>query len=108
MITFEEFKKVDLIIAKVKEVEEIPNADKLYKLKIDIGNNESRTIVAGIKKYYSPEELKERLIVFLKNLAPATIRGIESQGMLLASTNQTGEISLILPDKAVEPGSTIS
>ena len=105
MVSFEEFKKVSIKIARIIEVRDHPNADKLYVLKLDIGGEE-REAVAGIKKAYKPEELKDKLVVVVDNLEPATIRGIESKAMVLAA--QDGEkLTVISPDKAVSPGSIV-
>ncbi|MBU3912369.1 MAG: methionine--tRNA ligase subunit beta [Candidatus Omnitrophica bacterium] len=105
MISFDDFKKIGLKIARIKEVKEHPNADKLYILKVDLGTEE-REVVAGIKKAYSPEELQGRLVVLVDNLQPATIRGVESNGMVLAT--QDGDTMAILsPDKDISPGSIV-
>ncbi|MBN1793792.1 MAG: methionine--tRNA ligase subunit beta [Candidatus Omnitrophica bacterium] len=108
MIGIEEFKKVRLVIARVASVEDIPGADKLYKLTIDAGQGEMRTIVAGIKRFYGANELEGRLIVLLENLTPAVIRGVESHGMLLAASTSEGALSLLTPDKDIAPGSVIA
>ena len=105
MISFEEFKKLELIIAQIKEVRDHPNADRLYVLKIDTGKEEKQ-LVAGIRPFYSKEELVGRRIVVINNLEPAVIRGEESQGMLLAASDSTG-ISILMPDKDVALGSII-
>jgi methionine--tRNA ligase beta chain len=107
MVSFEEFSKLDLRIAKIEEVEEIEGSDKLYKLTISLGE-EKRTLVAGIKKYYKKEELVGKEIVVVANLEPKVIKGVTSQGMLLAATSKNGDVSLLVPDKEVEEGSKIS
>ena len=107
MVSFEEFSKLDLRIAKIEEVEEIEGSDKLYKLTISLGE-EKRTLVAGIKKYYKKEELVGKKIVVIANLEPKVIKGVTSQGMLLAATSKNGDVSLLVPDKEVEEGSKIS
>jgi len=105
MITFEEFKKLNIKIAKIKEVKDHPNADRLYVVKIDLGGEE-REVVAGIKKSYKPEELKDKLVLVVENMEPATIRGIESKGMILAA--QDGEkIVLMSPDKEISLGAIV-
>ena len=106
MINFDDFLKLDLKVAKVIEVEEHPNADKLCVLKVDIGGEE-RQLVAGIKQFYSPDELKDKLIVVLTNLEPKTIRGVESHGMLLAAKSES-DLCLVVPQKAIREGSKIS
>lgn len=104
MISFEEFKKLDIRIAEIKEVEEIPGSDKLWKIKIDLG--EEKTIVAGIKESHSKEELIGKQIVVINNLEPAKIRGVESQAMLLAVDQE--QVVLLIPEKNVKPGSKVS
>jgi methionyl-tRNA synthetase len=105
-VSFEEFSKFDLRVAEVKEAERVKGADKLLKLKIDIGS-EKREIVAGIAEQYSPEEMVGKKIVVVTNLKPAKIRGIESKGMLLAAKD--GKIlSLVCVDKDVKSGSKVS
>ena len=105
MIPFEDFKKLSMKIARIKEVKDHPNADKLYILKIDIGGEE-REVVAGIKKAYKPEDLKEKLVVVVDNIETATIRGVESKGMVLAA--QDGDkLAVLSPDKDISPGSTV-
>lgn len=103
MISFDEFKKLDIRVAEIKEVEEIPGSDKLWKMKIDVG--EEKITVAGIKQFYSKEELIGKQIVVINNLEPATIRGIESQAMLLAADEENP--ILIVPDKKTRPGNKV-
>ena len=105
MITIEEFKKIELIVAQIKEVAEHPNADRLYVLKVDTGK-ETRQVVAGIRKFYSKEELIGRHVIFVNNLQPAVIRGEESNGMVLAATDENG-IVVLKPDRDVTLGSTV-
>jgi len=81
----EEFSKLDIRIARIIDVQNHPNADRLYVLKIDVGELGQRTIVAGLKEWYSEEDLKGRKIALLANLKPAKLRGITSEGMLLAA-----------------------
>jgi methionyl-tRNA synthetase len=105
-IPFEEFSKIDFRVAEVKEAEKVKGADKLLKLKIDLGSEE-REIVAGIAQAYPSEEMIGKKIVVVTNLKPAKIKGIESKGMLLAAKD--GEIlSLVCVDKDVKKGSKIS
>jgi len=105
MIPFEEFKKLNIKISIIKEVKDHPNADKLYILKIDLGSEE-REVVAGIKKSYKPEDLKEKLVAVVENIEPATIRGVESKGMVLAASDSE-KIVVLSPDKDISPGSTV-
>ena len=86
-------------------MEKHPNADKLIVLKVNLGSEE-RQIVAGISKWYAPEELNGKQVVIIANLEPATLRGIESQGMLLAAEDENG-VSIIAPDKKMKNGSLI-
>jgi len=104
MIKFDEFEKVKLKVAEIKTVEDIEGADKLYKMTVDSG--EERTIVAGIKSAYTKEELVGKKIIIVANLEPAKIRGVKSNGMLLAASD--GEPVLLTVDKPVKNGSKIS
>ncbi|MCM8798160.1 MAG: hypothetical protein NC821_01655 [Candidatus Omnitrophica bacterium] len=105
MVSIEDFKKLELKIVRIIEVKEHPQADKLYVLKVDTGNG-IKQLVAGIKKFYSPEELLHKDIVIINNLQPAVIRGVESQGMLLAASDKDS-LSLIVPEKNISLGSII-
>jgi len=107
-IPFKDWNKLDLRTAEILNAEEIEGADKLYKLKIDLGI-ETRTIVAGLKPFYTKEELEgKRCIVFL-NLEPRTIKGIESQGMILAASNgDISEVKLLQSEGVLDPGSKVS
>jgi len=105
-ITYEEFKKMDLRIGKIIEVEDHPNADKLYIVKVNLGGEE-RKLVAGIKPWYTKEELIGKNVVVLTNLQPKTIRGIESKGMILASLSGSS-LSILTVDKEITPGSPVS
>jgi len=105
MITIEEFKKLNLRIARIKEVQDHPGADRLYVVRLEIGEEE-RDVVAGIKRGYAKEELPGKLVVVVENLEPAVIRGVESKGMILAT--QDGEtLAILSPDKPVAPGSLV-
>ena len=104
-LAFEEFKKVELRVAKVLDVQEIPGADRLWKLLLDVGS-EKKQIVAGIKAHYTPEALLGRSIVLVNNLTPSVIRGVESQGMLLAAKHEA-QMSILTIDKDLPPGSLI-
>jgi len=105
MVSLEEFKKLELITARIKEAREHPDADRLYVLQIDTGKEEKQ-LVAGIRKAYTPEQLIGRQIVVINNLEPAVIRGQESRGMLLAVGDKDGT-ALLSPDREVEVGSTV-
>jgi len=106
MATIEDFKKLDLRIASIKEAKDHPNADKLFVLTVDLGGEEKQ-LVAGIKGSYQADELIGKRIVVINNLEPATIRGEESQGMLLAASDENG-IVVLSPDKEVALGSRVS
>ena len=106
-ISFDDFIKIDLRVAEIKACEDIEGADKLYKLTIDMG--EERLIVAGIKQYYSKEELVGKKIAVVANLEPRKLRGIMSHGMLLAASNEDkSSVVLLTPDRAIPNGSKIS
>jgi methionyl-tRNA synthetase len=105
MPTIEEFRKIELVVAQIKEVKEHPNADKLYVIKVDTGKEE-RQIVAGIRKAYTPEQLVGRRIILVNNLEPAVIRGEQSNGMLLAASDENG-VSILSPDRDVALGSIV-
>ena len=104
-ISLAEFKNVELKTAKVLEAEEIPGADRLWKLTIDLGG-EKRQIVAGIKAHYLREALLGRSVIVVNNLAPAVIRGVESRGMLLAAKNGP-DLAVLTLDKDLPPGSSV-
>jgi len=105
MVSWEEFKRLDLRTAQVMEAEKVEGADKLLKLKIDIGG-EQRQIVAGIAHRYQPQELIGRQIVVVANLQPAEIRGIQSRGMLLAAVSGK-DLVLIQPDGEIPSGAKV-
>jgi len=105
MITIDDFMNVELRLAEVKEVKEHSNADRLYVVKIDTGGEE-RQLVAGIRKAYTPEELVGKQVVFVANLEPATIRGEESQGMILAVSDDEN-LSVLTTEKKIKLGSRI-
>lgn len=106
MIKFDDWKNLDLRVAEILEVEDHPDANKLYVLKIKIGDEE-KTIVAGIKEAYSKEELKGKKIIVLANLEPAVLRGVKSEGMLLAASDKDNVV-LLTVDKDLESGAKIS
>jgi len=105
-ISIEDFKKVDLCVGKVVEVEDLPDTKKLYKLKVDIGDS-VLTLVAGLKEHYTPEELRGKNVVVVKNLKKAKIRNVISEGMLLAASSD-GVLAVLTVDRDVKPGSQIS
>ena len=105
MITIEDFKKIELIVARIKEVKEHPNADRLYVLKVDTGKEEKQ-LVAGIRLSYTKEQLIGRQVIIVNNLQPADLRGEESQGMILAASDEKG-ITVIMPDREAASGSIV-
>ncbi len=107
MVEEDPFAKIDLRVAKIIEVKDHPNADKLYLAHIDIGDKGKRVIVAGLKKHYTPDELTGKKIVVITNLQPATIRGVKSTAMLLAATDSEGVVSLLDPQDAT-PGELVT
>ena len=105
MVEFEEFSKIELKIGTVTEVTEHPNADKLFVLKVDLGDRHIQ-LVAGLREHYKPEDLITKQIVVVANLQPRVLRGVESQGMLLAAQSE-GKVCILVPESAVRPGSSI-
>ncbi|MDC1433962.1 methionine--tRNA ligase [Flavobacteriaceae bacterium] len=102
-ITFDDFSKLDLRVGTITAAEKVKKAKKLLQLQVELGN-ETRTIVSGIAESFSPEEVVGQQVIVLTNLAPRTIRGVESQGMLLMSENTEGKMVFISPDKGGENG----
>jgi methionyl-tRNA synthetase len=106
-IPFADWQKLDIRNGEILEIEEINGSDKLYKLKVDLGT-ETRTLVAGIKQYYTRDELEGKRVVVFCNLEPRTIKGIKSEGMLLAAFNEDqSQVKLLQPDGMIELGSKI-
>jgi methionyl-tRNA synthetase len=106
LMNIEDFEKFKIRIGRIKQVKPHPNADKLLILQVDIGN-ETRQLVAGLKNYYKEKELIGKKIAVIVNLKPATIRGIESNGMLLAAVDDKNNVSLITVDKDINEGSKV-
>jgi len=105
-IEFSDFEKLDIRVGTVLECQKVPKADKLLQFLIDDGLDK-RTIVSGIAKHYSPEELVGKQVCFVANLAPRKLKGIESQGMILSAENVDGSLAVISPSKEVKPGSEV-
>jgi methionyl-tRNA synthetase len=105
MVTIEEFRKLELKVAKIKDVQEHPNADKLYVIIVDLGDK-TKQLVAGIRGSYAKEELIGKQVVVVDNLEPAVLRGVESQGMILAASDEEG-IAVISPGREVRLGSIV-
>jgi len=110
IIEFSEWQKIELRVAEIKKVEDIEGADKLYKLTLDIGKEVGKRIIcAGIKEYYSKDELKGKKIIIFVNLKSRLMKGIESQGMLLAAVSEDhSKVVLISPEKNIDVGCRIS
>jgi methionyl-tRNA synthetase len=105
MISIDDFRKVELKVATVKSAEAHPNADKLIVLQVDLGS-EQRQICAGIRNHYTPEELVGKQVVVVANLETAKLRGLESQGMLLAASDD-GRVIILTPEKPVLAGALV-
>ena len=106
MPTIDEFRALNLRVAKIVEVTNHPNADRLYVLKVDLGA-EQRQIVAGVKQYYTPEQLVGKSVIVVAGLQPAMLRGVESQGMMLAVGTGT-DVVLLTTEKPVPTGSQVT
>jgi len=105
-ISYDDFSRVQLRLAQVLKAEKVEKADKLLRLEIQLGE-EKRQIVAGIAKHYAPEQLIGKTIVVVANLQPAKIRGLESNGMLLAAEDETGQLAVLTPDRPVQCGARV-
>jgi len=105
-ITIEEFRRLDLRVAEIREARAVRGSKKLVELRVSIGSEE-RTIVAGILLDYSPADLVGKQIVIVANLKPTTLMGVESRGMLLAANESGGRIILVTPEKPAAPGSQV-
>ena len=105
MITFNDFKKIKIRTGKILSAEEVPGAEKLIKINVDLGK-EKKQIVAGILEFYNPNELKGKIVPVIVNLEPRKIRGIKSEGMILLA-NKNKEFVLLHPEKEVPPGCEI-
>ncbi len=108
LINLEQFQQVDMRVAEIESAEPVPKSDKLLKLEVNIGEDNRRQVVAGLAGYYKPEELIGRQVLFVANLKPVKLRGVLSQGMLLAATDKNGDLALTAIDKKIAPGSRIS
>ncbi len=105
MISFEEFKKLEIRVGRVLSSEKVEGTDKLIKLEVDLGE-EKRQLVAGLGEFFEPHYLVGKELPVLVNLEPRRLRGIESQGMILA-VDVNGEPVLLRPEKEVPPGSAV-
>ena len=105
MATIEDFRKIELKVAQIKEVNDHPNADKLLVLTVDVGDK-TKQVVAGIKNSYTKEALLGKYVVLVDNLDPAILRGVESQGMVLAGSDESG-ITIVSPERPLKLGSVV-
>ena len=106
-VSYEDFEKLDIRVGTIKNCEKVKKANKLLKFTIDDGSGTDRTIVSGIAKFYSPEELVGKQVCFIANFAPRKLMGIESQGMILSAENFDGSLSVTRIDREVKPGSPV-
>jgi methionyl-tRNA synthetase len=105
-VEFDDFMKLDIRVGTVLECEKVPKAEKLLQFKIDDGLG-IRTIVSGIANHYNPEELIGKQVCFVANLAPRTLKGIVSEGMILSAEDFDGRSTVVMPEKEVEAGSEV-
>jgi methionyl-tRNA synthetase len=105
-ITFEDFEKIQLRVGEIIACEPVPKSNKLLKETVKFGN-ETRTVVSGIAKHYTPEEMVGKKVVFITNLAPRKVCGILSEGMILAAEDKNGTLALVTPDKDIESGAEL-
>ncbi len=108
IITLEQLQRVDLRVGRIMDAIKIPGTDKLLKLKVDLGEGRRRCVVAGLARHYRPEQLIGLLVLFVANLQPVKLRGIISEGMLLAAVDEGGRLALTTVDQPVTPGCKIS
>lgn len=107
-ISYEDFSKLELRVGQIMTAEKVDGSDKLVKLTVDVGDEAPRTLVAGIGKVYSPDQLAGRKIIVLCNLAPKKLKGIESQGMLLAAGETSESLALLSPSHDMPVGTRVS
>ncbi|MCX6712670.1 MAG: methionine--tRNA ligase subunit beta [Candidatus Vogelbacteria bacterium] len=105
-ISYDEWQKMELKIGQIVAAERVEGSDKLLKMQVDLGEETPRQIIAGIGKAYEPETLIGRELLFIANLEPRTIMGLESQGMVLAASDEQGPI-ILTPDRPVAPGAAL-
>ncbi len=105
-ISFDDFKKVELRVGKIVECEPVEDSDKLYRLRVRLGGDE-RTLAAGLAQHYAPDELLGKRVVVVANLEPKVIKGVESNGMLLAADDGSGNIVLLTPDGEISEGAVV-
>ncbi len=106
MVSFDDFSKVELKVGTVVSAEVVEGSEKLIKIKVDLGEEDPRQILAGIKQWYSPEDLVGKQVVVVANLEPRKLMGVESQGMILAVEGKDG-LALLQPSQEVTPGTSV-
>lgn len=107
LISFDDFLKVEMSVGKVVNAEVVENADRLLRLEVDFGG-EVRQVVSGIREYFSPEDLVDKKFSFVTNLEPRTIKGLESNGMIMAAKDEDNNFSLLSVDESVKEGTKLS
>ena len=105
-IEYDDFAKMQFAVGEIIKCEEVPKSKKLLCSQVKIGNK-TKQIVSGIKQYYKPEEMVGKKVMVLLNLKPATLAGVESQGMLLCAEDAEGNLSLMTPEKSMPSGAEI-
>ena len=105
MMTIEQFRQLELKVGTITQAQDHPNADRLLVLTVDVGGV-AKQIVAGIRGHYQPADLVGKSVVVVDNMEPATIRGVESQGMLLAASNDTG-LAVLVPEREIGSGAIV-
>jgi methionyl-tRNA synthetase len=106
-VSFEDFSKMDIRIGKIVKAERVEKSKKLLKLQVDTGID-VRTVMSGVAEFFSPEEILNKQVTILVNLAPRKIMGVESQGMILMAADKDGSLRLLQPAEVVAPGSMVS
>ncbi len=108
VVTYDDFAKLDLRVATIVQAEPHPNADKLIVMQVDLGT-EKRQIIAGLRQYYDPAAMVGKQIIVVANLAPRMMRGMESNGMLLAASSPDhSRVIVLTPEKDIEPGAVVT
>jgi methionine--tRNA ligase beta chain len=108
MLNYDDFKKLDIKIGKILEAEIVPEADRLLKFKVDMGNGDVRQIISGVREHYpDPQTLMGKSVPVVANLEPRMIKGIESQGMILYVAGEGENFTTLEPNKSVPPGTAV-
>ena len=107
-VTYDDFARIELRVGTIRQATAMEKSRKLLKLQVELGNNELRQVLAGIKEHYTPEQLIGKQVILVANLAPRPMMGEVSHGMLLAATDSaTGRVIVMSPSEPVAPGSTV-